>query len=307
MSSLDDKFEIAIGETRLLILGVQVLVGLGYRSTLEPGFNELSRFSQYLKLGDLVLLLACVAVIFSPVPYHRFIEKGETSKDVLAYVSQMTEIGLLPLALALGIELYVGTEGIVGRGPAIASGMITSLSAFALWYGWEYVKKKQHHGPRQKEAREEDSKDMKPTTIDDKVKHVLVEERMVLPGVQALLGFQLAVVLMDAFKHLPKSSQYIHLVSLWLITASVILLIAPAAYHRIVEHGEATESFHRLAGIIMLISMAPLALGMCGDLYVVAAKVTSPPVAATASTLMLLFFAALWFAFPLYRRAHNKH
>ena len=305
MASLDDKFEIAIGETRLLILGVQVLVGLGYRSALEPGFAGLSRSSQYLKLGDLFLLLTCLAVIFSPVSYHRIVEAGQTRRDVLAYVNKMTEAGLLPLALGLGIELYVGAEGILTRGAAIATGMIASLSAFALWYGWEYVKRKERHRIGKQESRKEDRDDMKPTSINDKVKHVLLEERMVLPGVQALLGFQLAVVLMDGFKHLPRSSQYIHLASLWLTTASVILLIAPAAYHRIVEQGEATENFHRLAGKIMLASMAPLALAMSGDLYVVAGKVTSPALAAISSTLMLLLFAALWFAYPLYVRGHK--
>lgn len=37
------------------------------------------------------------------------------------------------------------------------------------------------------------------------MEEVLTECRMVLPGAQALLGFQLAIVLMEAFDRLPVS------------------------------------------------------------------------------------------------------
>ncbi len=54
----------------------------------------------------------------------------------------------------------------------------------------------------------------KGTDVQTKVEHVLTEARVVLPGVQALLGFQLAAVLTDAFEKLPRSSQLLHLASL---------------------------------------------------------------------------------------------
>jgi len=53
------------------------------------------------------------------------------------------------------------------------------------------------------------------------------------PGAQALLGFQFAVMLVDGFDQLPASSQYLHLVSLVAVALSTVLLIAPAAYHRL--------------------------------------------------------------------------
>ena len=60
---------------------------------------------------------------------------------------------------------------------------------------------------------------------------------LALHGAQALLGFQLVGVLLGGFEHLPASSQYIHVVSLGLVTLSTILLMTPAAYHRLVEQG----------------------------------------------------------------------
>src|SRR4051812_6529576 len=96
--------------------------------------------------------------------------------------------------------------------------------------------------------------------LSQRIRHALTECRMVLPGTQALMGFQLIVVLMEGFDKLPKSSRTIHLLSLAATAVSASWLIAPAAYHRIVERGEDTERFHRVAGRFLLAAMAALAL-----------------------------------------------
>ena len=56
---------------------------------------------------------------------------------------------------------------------------------------------------------------------------MLIEARVVLPGVQALLGFQFVVVLTDSFERLPPFSQYVHLASLGLMALAMILLMTP--------------------------------------------------------------------------------
>ena len=100
---------------------------------------------------------------------------------------------------------------------------------------------------------------------------------MVLPGIQALFGFQLIAVLTESFERLPDLSKYIHLASLGFIAVTVVLLMTPAAYHRIVEEGEETEHFHRFATRMVVASLVPLALGIAGGVYVVVQKVTGGP------------------------------
>ena len=130
---------------------------------------------------------------------------------------------------------------------------------------------------------------------------------MVLPGAQALLGFQFITILLTDFEKLPDSSKRLHLVSLFLIAASTILLMAPAAYHRIVEQGENSEEFHRFASAMVLGAMVPLGLGISGDFLVVVRKVTNSGALATVSALLLLaFFFGLWFGVTLHRRRRLK-
>jgi len=53
--------------------------------------------------------------------------------------------------------------------------------------------------------------------------------------------------------------------------------------------------------------MIPLALGICGDLFVVVRKVTESATAAiVAAALAFLFFYGLWFGYTIYRRSRNE-
>jgi hypothetical protein len=73
----------------------------------------------------------------------------------------------------------------------------------------------------------------------------LTELRVVLPGAQALFGFQFAAVLTESFTQLPVVLKGVHLASLSVVAAAVVMLIAPAAYHRIAAAGNAEEGVLR--------------------------------------------------------------
>ena len=145
------------------------------------------------------------------------------------------------------------------------------------------------------------------TKLTDKIRHVLTEARVVLPGAQTLLGFQFSVFLMESFDKLPDSSRYLHFAALALVALSIVLLMTPAAYHRIAERGEETEHFHRFASRTLLAAMVPLALGLSVDFFIVARKVTESPALAAALALALLaLFYGLWFGFTAYRRRQRQ-
>ena len=57
------------------------------------------------------------------------------------------------------------------------------------------------------------------------------------------------------------------------VAVSTVLLIMPAAWHRLAERGENSQRFHRIAGALLL-----------------------------AASLLLIYFAVLWFGLALWRR-----
>jgi hypothetical protein len=124
-----------------------------------------------------------------------------------------------------------------------------------------------------------------------------------LPGGQALLGFQLIIFFMEGFATLSKTAQWVHAGSLLAIALAVIMLIAPAAFHRIADAGEVTERSYRFANAMVFFAAIPLGLGLAGDLYVVLIKaVLDPLVASVISVLVLLLSYGLWFGYGAYVR-----
>src|SRR5438105_9539434 len=238
--SLRTKVKNALDEARILVLGVQVLLGFQYRAFFEPGFDRLPRFNQHLKFAGLVLLLAVIGLIMLPASRHRLVERGEDTSALHRFTLDVVRLALLPFAAALGLDLYhLGWT----RSPrwALALGAATFAVALAFWYGIALVFG--HRSPR-----EEKGGEMK---LEDKITQVLTEARVVLPGAQALLGFQLAMTLMQGYDELPVSSKDVHLFSTCAIALAIIFLISPPAYHRIVEGGEDTERFHRYASAMV--------------------------------------------------------
>jgi hypothetical protein len=74
----------------------------------------------------------------------------------------------------------------------------------------------------------------------------LEEARMVLPGIQALFGFQLIVVFNNSFDQLTQTEQNAHFVALALVAFAIAIIMTPVAYHRIVR-GSLSDFFVRLA------------------------------------------------------------
>jgi hypothetical protein len=138
------------------------------------------------------------------------------------------------------------------------------------------------------------------TPLSAKIEQMLTEARVVLPGAQALFGFQLAIVLTQSFEQLPTELRNIHAASLFLVALSVVLLMAPAAYHRIVYAGEDTEDMHRVGSALVTASTLPLALGLASDVYVVMVKIFGSTAAGRiAAVLCLAVVIGLWHAYPL--------
>jgi hypothetical protein len=95
------------------------------------------------------------------------------------------------------------------------------------------------------------------------------------------------------------------LTSLVFIIATTMLLMWPAAYHRIVEGGEDSERFHRFASWTLVVALATLAAGLSVDLFVVVDIVSGSMIASTTvGATCLVAFYGVWYAFTLMRR-HN--
>ena len=98
---------------------------------------------------------------------------------------------------------------------------------------------------------------------------------MVLPGIQALFGFQLIAVFNQGFEEkLSTVQQQLHLASIILTVFAVALVMTPAALHRQIDPLAVTRRFIEWSTMLLLLSMLPLGLSISLELYIIAQIIT---------------------------------
>jgi Family of unknown function (DUF6328) len=232
----------ALEETRMLVLGAQVLLGFEFSGVFRDGFERLPVHARYLDGIALLLLIVTVALLIAPETYHELVEMGRDTGRFHRLISRMADCALLPFALSLGLALFIAGESIFGFSAGLVAVVFCVLLALTCWYGLQYLRLLRT-GHRERAITAHQQTMTENTSLNERITQMLTEARVVLPGVQTLLGFQL---ISQSFEKLPASSKLVHAVSLDCITVAVILLMAPAAYHRIVFSGQDVDEIHRV-------------------------------------------------------------
>lgn len=137
--------------------------------------------------------------------------------------------------------------------------------------------------------------------------HVLEEARMVLPGVQALFGFQLIAVFNQRFESLSETHQDIHLAALFAVALAIGFIMTPAIYHRLAEPHTISPTFIRLASRCLAATAVPLLAGIGLEFYLVATLIEPRlHLNAVLTALVVATFVGLWFVLPLVHRARAQ-
>ena len=116
--------------------------------------------------------------------------------------------------------------------------------------------------------------EVEPLDLFKAMEQLLEECRMVLPGIQALFGFQLIAVLSNGFPRLSAGLKDVHLVATVLTAIAIVLVMSPAAYHRQASPRAVTARILKVSTRLLVASMVPLAMSLCLELYLVGFVIT---------------------------------
>ena len=299
-NELDRHVKTALDETRLLILGVQVLLGFAFQAFFQNGFAKLPSSSQSVCVIGLFLVIASTGALLIPTMEHRLVESGASSRRLLDTTGFFAGLGLAPLTASLGLFAYVVIERHFGTTAAISAGLMLSGVALFAWFGLELL-----IGSSKGVRAMENSA----TPLSTKIDQLLTEARLIIPGAQALFGFQFIAMLTAGFDMLSQEAKLIHACGLCLIAANVILLMTPAALHRLSFDGEDSNEFLRIGSAFVIAAPLFLAAGIAAETYVVLLKTFQTERWAIAGAgIALTALITFWYAIPLaLRRARAKH
>lgn len=305
MASLQSKISEALNEARILMLGAQILLGFQFHAIFQNRFEHIPGYAKGLDSAAFALMIVAVGLLLAPAPFHRLVEGGDDTPSMHRFTTLTSIWALPPFALCIAIDVFIAADRALGIVAGALIGGALGLLAMILWYGIEVMLPTPSSSRRDRAAGLSPDP-APPTSITERIKTLGIELRVILPGAQALLGFQFAAVLTGSFEALPDFAKRVHLGSLVLLALAIILLMAPAPYHRLAAGGEDRPDVDTFGSWMLLSSLVPLAMGLSGDFYLVLGKVVGWSGWAVAGSLVALaFLLGVWFAYPLLLRGRG--
>jgi len=138
--------------------------------------------------------------------------------------------------------------------------------------------------------------------IDQKTQSGLDEGRTLILGAQILLGALYRAVFEPGYQQFSPSSKYLVLAALTLNIVSIVLLIAPAPYHQIVEEGKDDARFNAFVMQAMAGALLPFAGSLGLSLYVFFSPVMGANPAALLAAGSTVLSGLLWYGGKLVPR-----
>jgi uncharacterized protein DUF6328 len=300
---LDKTLHVALDELRMQMLGTQVLFGFQLQGAfLERAAlsSEGARIIAYVALLSIVLTLG---LLLAPPCQHRLVERGFPTIRLLRVVSRFASVALLPFTIALSCDFFVVLEPYVGDSGAAGGAAAAALAALSLWYVIPIgLRRLVPFSKREGKPLPTDTS----IELHERIDQMLTEARVVLPGAQALLGFQFAVTMTNAFSNLPEFDRAVHFVSLCSMALAIGLLLTPATIHRLTFGGRDDERFHMIGSGLVTAALAPILVGVSTDFYVAAtAMLHNRTISIIGAAVVAAVLAILWFAVPVLLGRHR--
>lgn len=131
---------------------------------------------------------------------------------------------------------------------------------------------------------------------------LLNEIRVVLPGVQVLLAFLLAVPFAQRFEKLSALQREVYFTTVLLTLLATVLLIAPSSFHRLNFRRRRKDQILFVANRLMIAGTFVLALSLTGVVILIASVLYATAATIATGVGALALMAWFWYGLPLSRR-----
>jgi len=299
---LQDALKTSLDELRMQMLGGQVLFGFQFQAMFQDNFRAVPHSGRVVYALGLALMIAVTGLLIAVPCQHRLVDGGETTLRIYAVSLRYATLALVPLAGAIGCDVFVATQSPYGTTVSAAMAVCTAIMAAIAWFGIGMIlrrtwNKRAGGGPMQQSK----------IALHTRIEQMLTEARVILPGAQALLGFQLIAMMTKAFDELPPMGRLLHLIALLSLALAIVLLISPAAIHRLAFSGSDDPRLQSIGSVLITMALLPLACAISCDVWIALSRLFGETAASWGGAAAVLFFLlGLWYIFPLLIRRTRR-
>jgi hypothetical protein len=134
---------------------------------------------------------------------------------------------------------------------------------------------------------------------------LLEELRALIPGAQVLFGFLLAIRFTSPFTELNAVQRDVYYATLLTTAVSLVLLLAPSAYHRLRFREGDKDAMVRKGNREAIAGTGAIALAFTGVLYLITDLLFTTPAAIIVALVFFALTAWRWWAIALFRKARE--
>ncbi len=138
--------------------------------------------------------------------------------------------------------------------------------------------------------------------LDRELGELLQELRVVIPGVQILLAFLLAVPFAQRFVEVTPTQKNAYFIAFLSAAASTVLLMSPTVFHRIQWRARDKEMMLHVSNVLSLVGAFLLSIAVTAVVFLISDFVFGRIAAIATASVVAVLMMGFWFALPVYRR-----
>lgn len=142
--------------------------------------------------------------------------------------------------------------------------------------------------------------------LERELDQLLQELRSIVPGVQVMYAFLLTVAFTERFQSLTELQRDVYYALLLIGGLSLILLLAPSAFHRVRFRQRDKEAMIKAANVEVIAALVLISLSIAGVVFLISDLMFSTPIAVVVGVAVLFVSVVIWWGYPLARTAGDR-
>lgn len=131
------------------------------------------------------------------------------------------------------------------------------------------------------------------------------ELRAIIPGAEVLFAFMLTVAFSNRFEDVTSLQRWVYYVTLLTAGSALLLLLAPASFHRVRFRRHDKEALMRVANSEAIVALVLISLSVAGTVFLITDLLFTTVAAVVVAAALWTMTSLVWWAVPLSRRADD--
>lgn len=131
------------------------------------------------------------------------------------------------------------------------------------------------------------------------------ELRAIIPGAEVLFAFMLTVAFSDRFEDVTTLQRSVYYVTLLTAGTALLLLLAPASFHRVQFRRHDKEVMIEVANTEAIVALVLVSLAIAGAVFLITDLLFTTVAAVAVAAALWVVTSLVWWGVPLSRRTDD--